>query len=70
MRSDWVAELRSALEVKVDYSSATSNYANLLTKSHKSVRFEQLINMINPKKLRKVEQETPMPFFRYLVKAA
>ena len=70
MRSDWVAELRSALEVQVDYVSTTNNYADLLTKSHTSVRFEQLINMINPKKLRKVVQEKSMLVFRSLVQAA
>ena len=66
MRSDWVAEL----EVQVDYVSTTNNYADLLTKSHTSVRFEQLINMINPKKLRKVVHEKSMLVFRSLVQAA
>ena len=70
MRSDWVAELRSALEVQVDYVSTTNNYADLLTKSHTPVRFEQLINMINTKKLRKVAQEKSMVVFRSLVQAA
>ena len=47
--------------------STTNNYADLLTKSHTSVRFEQLLNMINPKKLRKVVQEKSMLVFRSLV---
>ncbi len=64
MRSDWVAELRSALEAKVDYASTTNNYADLLAKSHTPVRFEQLRGMINPKKLRKVVKEKSMLVFR------
>ncbi len=49
--------------------STTNNYADLLTKSQTSVRFEQLLNMINPKQLRKVVHEKPMLVFRSLVQA-
>ena len=45
IRSDWVTELRDAKDAQVDYIHTSNNYADLLTKSHTPVRFDQLVGM-------------------------
>ena len=53
MRAEWVGELRDSGAIEVDYVTSTDNLADLLTKSHKNVRFEQLMGMIGRKAAKK-----------------
>ena len=71
IRSDWVLnqELRDAKEVQVDYIHTSNNYADLLTKSHTPVRFDQLVvgmigNNINKTVKKLVQAKALMVFVR------
>ena len=70
IRSDWVQELRDAKEVQVDYIHTSNNYADLLTKSHTPVRFDQLVGMIGNKTVKKLVQAKALMVFAGMVQAA
>ena len=69
IRSDWVLnqELRDAKEVQVDYIHTSNNYADLLTKSHTPVRFDQLVGMIGNKTVKKLVQAKALMVFARMV---
>ena len=46
LREAWVQELRQRHEIKVEHVSTVNNYADLLTKVHKTSRYKQLLAMI------------------------
>ncbi len=52
IREKWVQELRDARKLKVDYVHTSSNLADLLTKTHSTRRFQQLLKWIQPKNIR------------------
>jgi hypothetical protein len=70
IRSDWVQELRDAKEVQVDYIHTSNNYADLLTKSHTPVRFDQLVGMIGNKTVKKLVQAKALMVFAGMVQVA
>ena len=71
IRSDWVQELRDAKEVQVDYiHTSNNNYADLLTKSHTPVRFDQLVGMIGNKTVKKLVQAKALMVFAGMVQVA
>ena len=49
IREKWVQELRDTQKLQVEYVNTTNNLADLLSKCHKTTRYEQLINMIQNK---------------------
>ena len=67
MRAEWVGELRHSGAIEVDYVTSTNNLADLLTKSHKNVRFEQLMGMICRKAVKKAITANSMACFMTLV---
>ena len=67
MRAEWVGELRNSGAIEVDYVTSTNNLADLLTKSHKNVRFEQLMGMIGRKAVKKAITANSMACFMALV---
>ena len=52
--------------IEVDYVTSTNNLADLLTKSHKNVRFEQLMGMIGRKAFKKAITANSMACFMAL----
>ena len=46
VRADWVKELKTGSEVNVQYVDTTNNIADLLTKTHRTHRFQQLLSMV------------------------
>jgi len=49
IREDWVLELRQRDEPFVDYVQSEHNIADLLTKSHTTARYQQLLGKIGDK---------------------
>ena len=49
IRAGWVQELRDKEELRVDYVMSANNLADLLTKVHKTSRYQQLLAMIGEK---------------------
>ena len=49
MRGQWVNELKNKSEVAVQYRSTTNNISDLLTKTHRTHRFQQLLSMVGDK---------------------
>jgi hypothetical protein len=49
IREDWVLELRQRDELFVDYVQSEHNIADLLTKSHTTARYQQLLGKIGDK---------------------
>ena len=46
VREQWVKELKNKSEVAVQYVNTTNNIADLLTKTHRTHRFQQLLSMV------------------------
>ena len=67
MGAEWVGELRNSGAIEVDYVTSTNNLADLLTKSHKNVRFEQLMGVIGRKAVKKAITANSMACFMALV---
>jgi len=67
VREAWVQELRDRLEVDVQYVNTTNNIADLLTKTHKTVRFQQLLNMVGQKIYkRRAKQKASLAMARFI----
>ena len=57
VREAWVQELKNRSEVAVQYVDTTHNIADLLTKTHRTHRFQQLLSMVGSKQLRKISKD-------------
>ena len=49
IRAGWVQELRDSAELRVDHVVSVNNVADLLTKVHRTARYQQLLGMIGTK---------------------
>ena len=56
IRCEWVQQLRDSKQLIVEYVHTTNNIADLLTKVHPTVRYEQLLSMTQEKQVQKKEE--------------
>ena len=60
VRADWVKELKDRSEVNVQYVDTTNKIADLLTKTHRTHRFQQLLSMVGDRKFRRLAKDRAM----------
>ena len=60
MRSKWVEELKDRSQVTVQYVSTTNNIADLLTKTHRTHRFQQLLSMVGDRQCKRLAKDRAM----------
>ena len=60
VRADWVEELKDRSEINVQYVDTTNNIADLLTKTHRTHRFQQLLSMVGDRKYRRLSRDKAM----------
>ena len=60
VRNDWVQELKDRSEVVVQHVDTTNNIADLLTKTHRTHRFQQLLSMVGDRQYRRISKDRAM----------
>ena len=60
VREKWVTELKNKSEVVVQYINTTNNIADLLTKTHRTHRFQQLLSMVGDRQYRRMAKDKAM----------
>ena len=60
VRDDWVQELKDRSEVVVQHVDTTNNIADLLTKTHRTHRFQQLLSMVGDRQYRRISKDRAM----------
>ena len=60
LREKWVVELKAAKDIEILQISGVNNCADLLTKPHKTTRFQQLLSLIGSKPMHKYANSLSM----------
>ena len=60
MRSQWVEELKDRSQVTVQYVNTTNNIADLLTKTLRTHRFQQLLSMVGDRQYKRLSKDRAM----------